>query len=125
MANVGPIQVDKSTVVVHLMETNGEITSMRSKHSELMVNLLSQYEKNKKVEPGTFRYLIDGDRMPTKSNTKTVGDYAFEQEVDGVLQLTCFSEQVGGSRSFEGTNPGTSYMSPDSVTRHVLKYISK
>ena len=66
-----------------------------------------------------FRSLVDicSERVSPKSeNMKTVGDYALEYESDGVLQLTCFTEQVGGS--FVAFDPET-------VTRCVCKYISK
>ena len=101
----------ESTLAVHLVDADGGITSMRSKRSDLMSDLLSKFEKHKKVDTGTFRYLMDGERM-SYSNEKTVGDYALEYESDGVLQLNCFSEQVGGSDQ-------------NSVTRYVCKHVSK
>ena len=111
MSGAESISSHESTLAVHLMDADGGITCMHSKRSELMSELLSKYEKRKKVETGTFRYLMDGERMPS-SGEKTVGDYALECEPDGVLQLNCFSEQVGGSDQ-------------NSVTRYVCKYVSK
>ena len=98
-----------------MLESDGEITSsMCSKHSEPMSEVLSKYEKRKKVDSGTYRYLMDGERVSPKSeNMKTVGGYALEYESDGVLQLTCFTEQVGGS--FVAFDPET-------VTRHVCNW---
>ena len=86
MTGIGSIPSHESTLVVHMLESDGEITSTCSKHSEPMSEVLSKcHEKRKKADSGTYRCLMDGERVSPKSeNMKTVGDCALECESDGV-----------------------------------------
>ena len=68
------------TVVVALKDkATEEMVRFRVKPSMKMGRLLGKYEKHKGVGSGTFRYLIDGDRiLSSEVNEKLVQKYLDE-----------------------------------------------
>ena len=94
------------TVVVALKDkATEEMVRFRVKPSMKMGRLLGKYEKHKGVGSGTFRYLIDADRvLSSEVNEKLVqkyldeygrGDDGDDDEGYDIL-IECYLEQEGG-----------------------------
>ena len=79
----------------------------RVKPTMKMGRLLGKYEKHKGVGNGTFRYLIDGERIPSSEvNKELVQTYLDDWNKDGDndedegydILIECNLEHVGGSQ---------------------------
>ena len=97
------------TVVVALKDDTGEMVRFRVKPTMKMGRLLDKYEKHKGVGLGTFRFLIDGVRLPpSEDNENSVQKYLDDWNKEGDndedddegydFLIECCLQQVGGSK---------------------------
>lgn len=88
---------DDSHCTICIVEANGVCTKIHSKQTALMSSVIKKFEEHKKVTPGTHRFLVDGETLPTGIDSdETVGDYAFDACESGEIEVMCLLEQVGG-----------------------------
>ena len=92
-----------SVVVALKDKATEEMIRFRVKPTMKMGKVLGKYEKHKGVGPGTFRYLIDGDRLPSsevneKLVQKYLDEYGDDDDDEGYdILIECYLEVEGGS----------------------------
>mmetsp|Transcript_12229 Transcript_12229/g.34984 ORF Transcript_12229/g.34984 Transcript_12229/m.34984 type:complete len:110 (-) Transcript_12229:39-368(-) len=92
-----------SVVVALKDKATEEMIRFRVKPTMKMGKVLGKYEKHKGVGPGTFRYLIDGDRLPSsevneKLVQKYLDEYGDDDDDEGYdILIECYLEVEGGA----------------------------
>ena len=95
-----PDVIPEKSIVVVMNEEQGEKTSFRVKPTMKVAKLMTKFEQHKGVRPGTYRFLVDGNRLPpADDNQKLIRDYVDEGEYeeDEQFQIDCQLEQLGGN----------------------------